>query len=1271
MISQGDLLVALEIMVIPRKATVVHLTGVVTSEADGTVSLVTEDGTRVPWEFGLGRTLPGPGTVVTIVGRVDRNTGVVRAGAIQRLDDTLQRLGDHLRQINDLVEDKDSQIRHLARVQRMLEKTSGRQLEILNQAVQYLPEESQEAVEKALANLEKANKAVSRAFNQALELAGEKEREQGHFEHPRARDILEETQPSLEDLAEVLGLTGDELLDRLGEGISMVDVAQQVGLTEEDFVDRVLAMVRQRLVRLSEDGGLPLDEVDPIIAEMRKEATYHLGRVFSDAESGPPGIPFSPEDLAPILGLEPSELFARLEAGEFLSRIAEEKGLSRDQLLDKIMELAQTRARKLTEDGAMRQEDVERFLVHLRKEIAEHIDQAWTRRSDYEEEVSVTFEDVAEKLGIALQELKAFLERGGTLEQLARRHGMTLEELVAKALENARQRLERLVEEDRIDPEEVHRILAELKEQLIRHRDPAEPRIVARVEAPPAELRHAPFDFEELARVLDKTPEELRLLLSQKHRLEELAKEKGLTLDDLVARLLAPMAEKIKDMVENDRMGEDQARDMLEKMKMGLVVALQRFEVPGEGERPAHEREAPDPSFRPYGEFPFTLADVARVLGITVPDFVRFMNHEDAFREVLKEHGFTIERFIAAVLELVEARLKESVARADIPEDKIGHMLQELKRRLLHDFGVPQVARPLQTVPATPDRPALEARPVIPFDLAKLAGDLRLSLDELHQLLSDGHTGEEIAKQRNVPLEVLINTLSTPLKEKLEALVKEGRLSKEDALIKLEEGQETIVRRLKEFRAQRLDATQHGEAGPAVSIIGTQQPPSTDVEHVDPATLLPRLASAADVFHILGVGDVASKLRSQGFHLAVVAREVGFDGHDRTYLRLLEVIEARLAGAVRSNTLPSEKAKELLDHFRLQAQKWVAVIFADIDQQAPTAAVTVDPETILPTLASADDVFHILGVGDVASKLRSQGFRLAVVAREVGFDGDDRMYLRLLEVAEARLADAVRSNTVPSEEAKELLDHFRLLALQWVAAIFADVQQAPTAAVTVDPETILPTIASADDVFHILGVGDVASKLRSQGYHLAVVAREVGFDRDDRMYLRLLEVAEARLADAVRSNTVPSEKAKELLDHFRLLAQQWVAAIFADVQQQAPTAAITVDPATILPTIAGADDVFHILGVGDLASKLRSQGYHLAVVAREVGFTHDDRMYLRLLEVAEARLADAVRSNTVPSEKAKELLDHFRLQAQQWVAVIFADVEKTADTAATLSSVTR
>ena len=201
-ISQGDLLVALEIMVIPRKATVVHLTGVVTSEADGTVSLVTEDGTRVPWEFGLGRTLPGPGTVVTIVGRVDRNTGVVRAGAIQRLDDTLQRLGDHLRQINDLVEDKDSQIRHLARVQRMLEKTSGRQLEILNQAVQYLPEESQEAVEKALANLENANKAVSRAFNQALELAGEKEREQGHFEHPRARDILEETQPSLEDLAE-------------------------------------------------------------------------------------------------------------------------------------------------------------------------------------------------------------------------------------------------------------------------------------------------------------------------------------------------------------------------------------------------------------------------------------------------------------------------------------------------------------------------------------------------------------------------------------------------------------------------------------------------------------------------------------------------------------------------------------------------------------------------------------------------------------------------------------------------------------------------------------------------------------------------------------------------------------------------------------------------------------------------------------------------------------------------------------------------------------
>lgn len=94
--SQGDLLTALEVMVVPRRAAVVHRIGVVTEVTDGTASLVTEDGRRMPVEFGLNRTIPVAGTVVTVVGRLDRNTGVVRARHVQRLEDTLERLSDHL-----------------------------------------------------------------------------------------------------------------------------------------------------------------------------------------------------------------------------------------------------------------------------------------------------------------------------------------------------------------------------------------------------------------------------------------------------------------------------------------------------------------------------------------------------------------------------------------------------------------------------------------------------------------------------------------------------------------------------------------------------------------------------------------------------------------------------------------------------------------------------------------------------------------------------------------------------------------------------------------------------------------------------------------------------------------------------------------------------------------------------------------------------------------------------------------------------------------------
>ena len=57
-VAEGDALIAIQILVIPKKGRVVHRTGVITALENGTPSIVTEDGERVQWTSAL--TVPCP-----------------------------------------------------------------------------------------------------------------------------------------------------------------------------------------------------------------------------------------------------------------------------------------------------------------------------------------------------------------------------------------------------------------------------------------------------------------------------------------------------------------------------------------------------------------------------------------------------------------------------------------------------------------------------------------------------------------------------------------------------------------------------------------------------------------------------------------------------------------------------------------------------------------------------------------------------------------------------------------------------------------------------------------------------------------------------------------------------------------------------------------------------------------------------------------------------------------------------------------------------------
>ena len=775
----------------------VHLIGVVLEEAEGTQSLLTEDGTRIPVEFGFNRTIPAPGTVVTLVGHLDKDTGGVRVRSIQQLDQTLQRLSDHLEEIQEDVPDKESQVQHLGRVQRMLEKTSERQLEILNEAVDYLPEEARPALEKALQNLQEANKAVAQAFNQALELAGEEERVEGDPKGPEGYAIPEEIEPSLEDVAAVLGLSEDLLIERLARALTLAQIAQDEGYTKEALLEGVLARVRERLERLVEEKQLDPEDVDLIIGQMREEADYHLHRAFSDDELAPPGIPFSIEDLAHIVGLEPPELFARFHQGENLLQIAREQGFSRQQLLEAIMELARHRAKSLVDQGAIRPNDVERYLRHFLQEVEEQIEEVSPPRDGPHEEPPITPEDVAAILGINLEELLAYFEGGGTFQELAKRHEMTVEELVGKIVHKARQRLAYLVDEDKLSPMEAREILEKLKKELLQEINDSDKSPIAPPKPTLGELVAIPFDYEALARALGLSPRELQGLLSERYTLEDVAKKQGTSLNDLVDILIRPMRDKLRQMVEADRIDEGQARDMLAKMRERLLRTLEEFQVPRHGEtRPDHREYRPDPSDRPYPEIPLTLGDAARILGISVEEMIERMEVAEDIRELLAERGLTIEQFIRALYNVVGGRFENEVARGELSKEKAGHILAELKQRLFQDLaGVHPVApKPITPEPLSED--TFAGHSDIPFNLEQIAHSMGLSPDELRRLLSQGHSLAEVADKLDISLEELVDPLIATVEAKIIGLVSKGYLSEKLAREALEQAREKLEHEL-------------------------------------------------------------------------------------------------------------------------------------------------------------------------------------------------------------------------------------------------------------------------------------------------------------------------------------------------------------------------------------------------------------------------------------------------------------------------------------------
>jgi predicted DNA-binding protein YlxM (UPF0122 family) len=173
----------------------------------------------------------------------------------------------------------------------------------------------------------------------------------------------------LETVAEVLGLTPEDLKAELESGKTLGEVAETQGVDTQAIVDAVHAQVTEMVQEAVENGHLTQDEADQILdrlAECDGEQFRCLGPPFGPAPHMRVGVhrgwggPWGSLDVAAeVLGMESEGLMAELRDGKSLAEIAEERGVDPQAVEDAMVAHMEEMLQQAEEEGTLSPECAE------------------------------------------------------------------------------------------------------------------------------------------------------------------------------------------------------------------------------------------------------------------------------------------------------------------------------------------------------------------------------------------------------------------------------------------------------------------------------------------------------------------------------------------------------------------------------------------------------------------------------------------------------------------------------------------------------------------------------------------------------------------------------------------------------------------------------------------------------------------------------------------------------------------------------------------------
>jgi hypothetical protein len=172
--------------------------------------------------------------------------------------------------------------------------------------------------------------------------------QQMDLDHSQSNSRFHEFNPELLTLLKIDATT---LKQEFKAGKSLADIAAAKGIQKQKVIDLLVTQVSNQLEQDVKSGRLTQDQAKQKKAKLQGFITQGVERKggLGSGHRGHHGRRGVLKDAKSILGLDKQEMMNQLKGGKSLVEIAQSKGISKDQLISKLLERDKERLTKMVE----------------------------------------------------------------------------------------------------------------------------------------------------------------------------------------------------------------------------------------------------------------------------------------------------------------------------------------------------------------------------------------------------------------------------------------------------------------------------------------------------------------------------------------------------------------------------------------------------------------------------------------------------------------------------------------------------------------------------------------------------------------------------------------------------------------------------------------------------------------------------------------------------------------------------------------------------------